>query len=337
MNPPDASEARPTVQVSIVICTFRRAESLERLLLSIERQIAELMYEVVVVDNHPASRSCESLKVRYPAIRWIDEPRRGLALARNTGVRAARADVVVFADDDMEVSPRWLSALVSPVLSQGYDLCCGPVLPIKLETEAERLFEAYGAHGHNLDRAVFNRAWLDSQRLALPLWRVGGLGNSAVRRSAFQPDCGGEFDQALGAGTPAGSWEDLYFLYRLLRANGSIVREPAAAVRHAHRETMPELSRQLCDYRRGEVAFCLLVLLRHRDLRGLSHLCTWIPIWRTRLLLEEIVRRLRGRQLFPFRVMARETAAYFSGPFALIASLRRARRLSSAPATDSPG
>jgi glycosyltransferase involved in cell wall biosynthesis len=337
MNAPGTSVARPTVQVSIIICTFQRGESLERLLLSIERQITELTYEVVVVDNDPASRSCESQKIRYPGIRWIDEPRQGLSFARNTGVRAARGDVVVFADDDMEVSAQWLSALVLPVLWQGYDVCCGPVLPIKLETEAERLFEAYGAHGHKRGLAIFNRAWFDSRRLALPLWQVGIVGNSAVRRSAFQAHRGGEFDETLGVGTPTGSCEDLYFLYRLLRANGSIVRDPAAAVRHAHRETLSELSRQLCDYRRGEVAFCLLVLLRHGDLRGLSHLCTWIPIWRTRLLLEEIIRRLRGRQLFLFHMMALETSAYFSGPFVLIASMRRARRLRKEFAIDSEG
>jgi hypothetical protein len=178
---------------------------------------------------------------------------------------------------------------------------------------------------------------LASRRLALPLWQLGGVGNSAVRRSAFQAHRGGEFDEALGAGTPTGSWEDLYFLYRLLSANGSILREPAAAVGHAHRETLSELSRQLCDYRRGEVAFCLLALFRHRDLRGLFHLCTWIPIWRTRLLLEEIARRLRGRRLFLFRIMAREAGAYLSGPFVLIASMRRAARLRRPRAIDSAG
>jgi len=333
----NAMEQSVPVQVSIVICTFQRAESLERLLISIERQVTELVYEIVVVDNHPTSCGCEDLKLEYPCIRWIDEPRRGLSFARNTGVRAARADVIVFADDDMEVCPQWLSALSLPVLMQGYDLCCGPVLPIKLDTEAERLFEAYGAHGHDASLAVFNGAWLDSQRLALPLWQVGGIGNSAVRRTAFDSSRGGEFDEALGAGTPAGSWEDLYFIYRLLRANGSIIRDPAAAIRHAHRETVVELSQQLCDYRRGEVAFCLLALLRHGDIRGLSHLSIWIPAWRTRLAFEELARRLRGRRLFLFHVMAREMAAYFSGPFVLIASMRRANRLRRELTTDAVG
>ena len=73
--------------------------------------------------------------------------------------------------------------------------------------------------------------------------------------------------------------------------------------------------------------FCLLVLLRHRDVRGLLHLGWRIPAWRTRLFLEEVGRRLRGQRLFPFGLMLRELAAYLSGPLALGVSLRRAARL----------
>jgi glycosyltransferase involved in cell wall biosynthesis len=314
-------------EVSVVVCTFDRPDALHRLLLSIEGQTTSRIYEVVVVDNHPASDANRELEAKFPLVRWMTEPRKGLSFARNAGIRAVRSDVIVFVDDDIEVPPGWLDALVAPVADGGFDIVFGPTLPSRLESPSERIFEAYGGHGHQRSRATFDMQWLRSCRLSLPLWQVGGVGNAAVRRSLFDVTRAGGFEEALGVGSPAGSWEDLYFIYRALRTNGCASREPAASVKHAHRETMAGLSKQLCDYRRGEVCFCLLVLFRHGDLRGLTHLCLWIPAWRISLLLGEVSRRLRGKRLYPLPLMARETVAYFSGPIALISSLRRAARL----------
>lgn len=316
-----------TPQATIVICTYARPEPLAHLLLSIARQETTISYELIVVDNDPASGSLDGLKATFEHVTWIQESRQGLSFARNAGIRAARSEIVVFADDDMEVFPGWLDALLSPMLTQGFDLVLGPVVPSKIENTAEQLFEAYGGHGHERSSASYDGTWLRNRRWCLPLWQVGIVGNSAIRRSLFYAANVGLFDEALGVGTPAGSCEDLYFLYLLLRANRRVLREPAASVKHAHRETMDGLAKQLCGYRRGEVCFCLLVLFRHGDVRGVTHLCLWIAPWRARLFLEEIARRLRGRHLFPFRLMFQEVAAYSSGPGALIASLRRAARL----------
>ncbi|MBZ5602619.1 MAG: glycosyltransferase [Acidobacteriia bacterium] len=314
-------------RASIVICTCNRAEALDRLLASILRQQSGLAFEIIVVDNHPASGSTAELKTKFPQVRWIEEPRSGVSFARNAGVRAATSEVVVFVDDDMEVSPGWLDAIVGPIFMQSCDVVLGTVSPVRVESEAERLFEAYGAHGHQRSPARFDASWLRRRGWSLPLWQVGGIGNSAIRRSLFDDHRVGLFEEALGGGSPAGSWEDLYLLYRLLRADRIILREPAASVKHAHRDTMDALARQLCEYRRGEVCFCLLVLFRHRDPRALFHLWLWIPAWRANLFVAELGRRFRGQRLFPLRLMLREWSGYASGPVALIASMRRAARL----------
>jgi glycosyltransferase involved in cell wall biosynthesis len=312
----------PAPDVSIVICTCARPAQLERLLKSIQRQEATLAYEIIVVDNKPEQDAIAGLKLRFENVRWAIEQKLGLSFARNTGVRLARAPVIVFADDDIEVPVHWLQSLASPIRDDGYDLVTGTTLPLKLETEAERLFEAYGGHGHVSQRLLYDRSWLEARRWSLPLWQAGGLGNAAIRQSAFSDSKVGPLEEALGVGTPAGSWEDLYQFYKLLRANYRILHEPAASVRHAHRETLTDLTRQLCDYRRGEVCFCLLVLFRHRDIRGLFHLVCWIPVWRLNLFGQEILRRVRGERVFSFKIMWRELLAYASGPMALLVSLR---------------
>jgi len=203
----------------------------------------------------------------------------------------------------------------------------GQTLPFKLQTEAERLFEAYGGLGSGKTPAEFDLHWLRSNWARLPLWQIGTTANAAFRAEIFSDARVGLLEERLGAGSPAGAWEDLYLFYRILLAGYVIVHKPSATIRHAHRENLPELCRQLQAYRRGEVAFCLLALKREREWRALPHLFLWIPWWRATQLLGELLRRVRGESLFQLSMMIREWAAYLSGPAALLRSDRRVRRL----------
>jgi len=316
--------------VSVVVCTHRRPALLRQLLDSILRQKTALTFEVIVVDNDPASGSVGAVPASFPSVHWTQEPRLGLSYARNAGIRTALADVVVLADDDIQVPPDWLEELVAPVRSEGYDAVTGPMFPLKLETEAERLFESYGGHGHARRRVQFDRAWLDRQRLYLPLWQIGCLGNAAVRREVFTARVGW-LEVALGVGTPAGAWEDLEYFYRMLRAGCRILHAPVAAVRHVHRRDLAGLRRQLAGYRRGEVCFCLLTAVRYREPRALSHLLLWVPALYLKLFAQELGRRLRGRRLIPFSLMGHELLAFASGPVALGRALGRKRKLARQP------
>lgn len=309
--------------VTVVVCTRDRPVLLERLLRTLERQRTDLHYEILVVYNGEPSPA------GLHKVRTIHEPRKGLSYARNAGIRAANATVIAFADDDMEAPDDWLDTLVKPIFDHGTAVCIGLTEPMKVDTPAERIFEAYGGHGYSRDSRLFDAAWLAAQRWHLPMWEVGPLGNSAIRREVF--DSVGYFNAALGAGTPVGSWEDLELTYRILKAGHRIHFDRRAKVVHAHREDMAGLTQQLCAYRRGEVCFCLLIAARYRDWRAVTHLLLWIPLWRARLAGSECLRRIQGQRQFDFAVMVRETWAYVTAPAALIASLRRRRLLANPP------
>jgi GT2 family glycosyltransferase len=266
--------------------------------------------------------------MRAPNIRLINEPRRGLSFARNAGIRSARGKFLVFTDDDTLASCDWLENLVAPLFSRrDVAAVTGQTLPLKLQTEAEVLFEAYGGLGRGETPAEFDRRWLNSNWSRLPLWQIGTTANAAFRADIFSDPAIGLLDERLGAGSPAGAWEDLYLFYRILQAGHVIVYQPGAKIRHAHRENLPELSQQLQAYRRGEVAFCLLALQREREWRALLHLLLWIPYWRVTQLLGELLRRTRGEKRFQLSMVMREYLAYLSGPASLFLSHRRARRL----------
>lgn len=78
-------------------------------------------WEVLVVDNNSTDETRQvvhdfGLKHRG-RFRYLFEPRQGLSHARNTGIREAQGDVLVFTDDDVTVAPNWLQNLTAPLLN----------------------------------------------------------------------------------------------------------------------------------------------------------------------------------------------------------------------------
>jgi glycosyltransferase involved in cell wall biosynthesis len=308
-------------EISIVLATFDRPRSLARCLDALQLQHSTRSFEILVVDNHPQSTLTASLKPRYREIVWLQEPIPGLSRARNLGIAAASGSTLVTTDDDVIPPPGWLERLTAPLFHGDPNLAAttGNCLPLKVDTPAEALFEAYGGLRHGDLPATFDAAWMAQWRVCFPqLWRIGTTANAAFRTDVLRSPAvcsnAGPFDTGLGAGSPAGAWEDLYCFYRILNAGFTIAYLPEAQLLHAHRETVPELTRQLCGYRRGETAFLTTMLLRHRDLRALGQLFFWIPHWRISLLLGEIHRRLTGHRRYSLRLFWQEAFAYLAGP-----------------------
>jgi GT2 family glycosyltransferase len=103
--------------VSVVISTCDRAESLTRAIESLQRQQLPpgLTCEVIVVDNNSrdgTSALLHRLVGRAPLeLRCVFEPRQGVSHGRNAGIRASRAPIVAFTDDDNEVDPQWIATI----------------------------------------------------------------------------------------------------------------------------------------------------------------------------------------------------------------------------------
>lgn len=99
--------------LSIVVPTFRRERYLPPLFAAVAEQMAALAdpVELVLVDN-----SAEASAQGLPApdfVRYVHEPRTGVAHARNRGVAEARGSHVIFLDDDELPAPGWLSAFAA--------------------------------------------------------------------------------------------------------------------------------------------------------------------------------------------------------------------------------
>jgi glycosyltransferase involved in cell wall biosynthesis len=310
------------ISVSIVVATLDRPEDLRECLRCLTAQECIRPVEIIVVDNHPASGLTPPIVAEFHGITLVNEPRRGLAYARNRGIIESTGEVIVATDDDVRMPPEWLEKLLGPFVRSDVMIVTGNVLPLELETPAQRLFELYGGLGRGFVPRVANKDWFDRFRRGVPTWTLGATANAAFRASIFSHPEIGLMHEALGPGMPSGTGEDIYVFYKTLKAGYSIVYHPAAYVWHKHRREMAALRRQLYSYSKGYVSYHLTTLLRDHDLRPLVTLVVRIPgghLWR-------ILDRLIRLSPYPLWLVLLEMAGHIAGPWALWKSHQRVSR-----------
>lgn len=121
------SAVPPLPPVSIVIPTLGRPGYLDVTLASVMPQVRAAGAEVVVV-NDGGDPDTDRVAGRHGA-RAVSLPRRrGVNGARNAGLRAGHSDFLILLDDDVEVSPGWLAAMLSGVRENpGHEVFGGPI------------------------------------------------------------------------------------------------------------------------------------------------------------------------------------------------------------------
>ncbi|HEY6899521.1 MAG TPA: glycosyltransferase family 2 protein [Puia sp.] len=119
------------MDISIVIPVYNEDESLPELCSWIERvvQANGLSYEVILVDDGSTDRSWEviqELRAANPCIKGIKFQRNyGKSAALNEGFKAARGEVVITMDADMQDSPDEIPELRRMILQDKYDMVSG--------------------------------------------------------------------------------------------------------------------------------------------------------------------------------------------------------------------
>ena len=108
---PLASSRTADPLLSVVICTYNRAELLARVLESLCRQsLPREQFEIVVINDGSTDDTEEivrSFECKLP-LRYLFQKNAGLASAKNHGLFASRGDFVLFLDDDDDVTTETL-------------------------------------------------------------------------------------------------------------------------------------------------------------------------------------------------------------------------------------
>jgi glycosyltransferase involved in cell wall biosynthesis/peptidoglycan/xylan/chitin deacetylase (PgdA/CDA1 family) len=137
------------MRFSVVICTLNRRQTLKRTLPTIlEQSLAPADYEVIVVVDGSTDGTADMLRAMPSRclLRILEQPNKGLALARNAGLEATQGECVIFLDDDILCANDLLQRHLEMHESLArQSVVFGPVLvaPDSLATSATWWTEAY--------------------------------------------------------------------------------------------------------------------------------------------------------------------------------------------------
>jgi glycosyltransferase involved in cell wall biosynthesis len=254
-------------RVSVVICSYNGASTIEACLRSMER-IKYPDYEVVFVDDGSKDNTQEILK-KFPWVVNVRQENKGLSFARNVGARTATGEIVVYTDSDCEADEDWLYYIALALKRSGHAGMGGPnLIPDEGSWVADCVGLSPGGPTHVMidDRTAEH---VPGCNMAFYKWAVEAVNG---------------FDsQYRKAG------DDVDFIWRLQHLGHSIGFAPAAQVWHYRRNTVRAYLNQQRGYGEAEA----LLKYKHPDhfnTLGASH-------WRGKIYGGEVIGVRTGRDV----------------------------------------
>jgi GT2 family glycosyltransferase len=227
-------------KVSVIVCSYNGDRTLAACLDSLQ-QLNYPDYEVILIDDGSNDTTAQIAFLRSDVRFYRHERNLGLSAARNTGLSAAKGEIVVFTDSDCRADADWLYYLVSDLLGKEFVGMGGPnLLPPDDSPVAAAVMVSPGGPAHVM--------LTDRQAEHIP-----GC-NMAFFKSVLE-EIGG-FDPIFHA-----AGDDVDLCWRLQQAGYKIGFSPAALVWHYRRSTISEYLKQQHGYGEAEA----LLVRKHPD------------------------------------------------------------------------
>ncbi len=193
--------------------------------------------EVLVVDGMSEDRTraiVADYGVRYPFIRLLDNPGRIPPTAVNTGIRAARGEILVRVDAHGVYPPNYIPALVAALQQSGADSVGGVLVTLPAnDTAIAQGIAIAMSHPFGVGNSYFRVGVRE------PRW-VDTIAFFCCRRETF--DRVGLFDETLARD------EDSEFNGRLIQAGGRILLVPHVTAQYYARDSLWQLARMYHQY-----------------------------------------------------------------------------------------
>lgn len=236
--------------VSVVVACYNGARTLKACLESLTC-LNYPAYEIVLVDDG-STDDTRQVAAGFPTVRCLYHGTNlGLSVARNTGIAAARGDIIAFTDADCRADENWLYYLVGDLLNSAHA----------------------GVGGHNL--LPPDDSWVAAAVMASP----GGPAHVMLtdRLAEHIPGCNMAFHkwalEEIGGFDPIfrRAGDDVDLCWRLQQQGYSIGFSPAGFVWHYRRSTVRDYLKQQQGYGEAEA----LLIRKHPERFGWLGGSTW--------------------------------------------------------------
>lgn len=115
------------MKTSIIILTRNKIKYLKLCIASIKKYTKNINYEIVVIDNNSTDGTVEWLHKQKELIKIYNDRNLGFSGGNNQGIKAAKGDNIMFLNNDVIVTTKWLENLITCLYSSRKIGAVGPL------------------------------------------------------------------------------------------------------------------------------------------------------------------------------------------------------------------
>lgn len=231
--------------VSVVIATYNRPDYLNKCLAGLNNLIfPDGKMEIVIIDDGSTSQyDVDHIQQisNFP-IRFIKKEHSGITATKNKGIEEAQGEYVAFLDDDMVVSPLWLTQLMSGFKDENV----AGVGSTNLTYPDANPLTQYSDY-----RELARKPFRDETREVLNVL----TGSAVLRKDILQAVDGFNIRQSE-AGVPLGG-DDVDLTWRIRNKGYQLRHVEGAVAYHNHRNSLRGLIKQHIGYGEGTMFHCI--------------------------------------------------------------------------------
>ncbi|MFH1644099.1 MAG: glycosyltransferase [bacterium] len=100
--------------ISIIVPTFNSEKTIAKTIQAIQEQETKEETELIIVDDNSTDKTVQEIK-KFNKIKLIQQEKNsGPAVARNTGAKNAKGEIIIFTDSDCVPEKNWLDEMIKP-------------------------------------------------------------------------------------------------------------------------------------------------------------------------------------------------------------------------------
>ncbi|TLD43546.1 MAG: glycosyl transferase, family 2 [Candidatus Jettenia ecosi] len=99
--------------LSVIIASYNSGKTIKDCLKSLEDQVSDKDFEVIIVDSSPDDNTAKFIKERFPRVNvYKFQERKYCGDARNFGISVAKGEVIAFIDADCRADSNWVNEII---------------------------------------------------------------------------------------------------------------------------------------------------------------------------------------------------------------------------------